>query len=127
MKDQQIVIKGNLKSANPTKRGSIYRGVSKNGKQYQVMVMNNNYKYFSGQIKSEELAARIYDRYALQTLGLRARTNFDYTRAELVQIIADIEAYMNSLPPIQNMHSGKEETIVDRRVITLKGTFLIAK
>lgn len=78
------VIKGNSKNANPTKRGSIYRGVSKNGKQYQVMVMNNNYKYFSGQIKSEELAARIYDRYALQTLGLRARTNFDYTRSELV-------------------------------------------
>lgn len=89
--------------------------------------MNNNYKYFSGQIKSEELAARIYDRYAMQTLGLRARTNFDYTRAELVQIITDIEAYMNSLPPIEDMHSGKEETIVDRRIITLKGTFLIAK
>lgn len=57
------------------------------------MVMNNNYKYFSGQIKSEELAARIYDRYALQTLGLRARTNFDYRLKELVQIIADIETY----------------------------------
>jgi hypothetical protein len=40
---------------------------------------------------------------------------------------ADIEAYMNSLPPIEDMHSGKEETIVDRRIITLKGTFLIAK
>ena len=46
--EDHIVIKGNSKNANPTKRGSIYRGVSKNGKQYQVMVMNNNYKYFSG-------------------------------------------------------------------------------
>ena len=73
------------------------------------------------------MAARIYDRYALQTLGLRARTNFDYTRAELVQIIADIEEYINSLPPIDSMLSGKDETIVDRRIITLKGKFLIVK
>lgn len=77
------VLKGNAKLSNSTKRGSVYRGVSKNGKQYQVMVMNNNHKYFSGQIKSEDLAARIYDRYALQTMGLRAKTNFAYTRAEL--------------------------------------------
>lgn len=123
--DQQVVIKGNCKNSNPTKRGSIYRGVSKNGKQYQVMVMNNNYKYFSGQIKSEELAARIYDRYALQTLGLRARTNFDYTRTELAQIIADIEAYIKTLPPIEAMHNGKDDSVVDRRVITLKGAFLV--
>jgi hypothetical protein len=85
------VLRGNAKIANCTKRGSVYRGVSKNGKHYQVMVMNNNHKYFSGQIKSERLAARIYDRYALQTMGLRAKTNFNYTCPELEQIIQDIE------------------------------------
>ena len=57
------------------------------------MVMNNNYKYFSGQIKNEEIAARIYDRYSLQTLGLRAKTNFDYRRKDIVQFITDIEKY----------------------------------
>lgn len=81
--EDALVLRGNAKIANSTKRGSVYRGVSKNGKQYQVMVMNNNHKYFSGQIKSEELAARIYDRYALQTMGLRAKTNFAYKCREL--------------------------------------------
>ena len=45
-------------------RGSSYRGVSLNGKKYQVMVMGNNCKYFSGSIPYEKLAARIYDRFA---------------------------------------------------------------
>ncbi len=43
------------------------------------MVMGNNCKYFSGSITSERLAARIYDRFALQHFGLRAKTNLDYT------------------------------------------------
>lgn len=44
---------------------SEYRGVSLNGKKWQVMVMGNNYKYFSGSIPYQKLAARIYDRFAL--------------------------------------------------------------
>lgn len=47
------------------------------------MVMGNNCKYFSGSITSEKLAARIYDRFALQHFGLRAKTNLDYSRAAL--------------------------------------------
>ena len=72
--------------------------------------MNNNLKYFSGQIKNEEIAARIYDRYSLQTMGLRAKTNFDYRRIDIYQIIQDIEEF------IQNTSS-------DKNIICLKGTF----
>lgn len=77
------------------------------------MVMNNNFKYFSGQIKNEVIAARIYDRYALQTQGLRAKTNFDYRRKDLQQIINDIDSFFNE-------NNGSS----DKTIIYLKGIFL---
>jgi hypothetical protein len=79
------------------------------------MVMSNNLKYFSGQITQEEMAARIYDRYALQTMGLRAKTNFSYSSRELQVIIQDIERYL---------HETKGRYGEYRRQIELKGTFL---
>jgi hypothetical protein len=55
------------------------------------MVMGNMKKYYSGSISSEKIAAQMYDRFAIQTLGLRAKTNFDYRRKDLLKIIADLE------------------------------------
>jgi hypothetical protein len=55
------------------------------------MVMANRRKYFSGSIKSEKLAAIIYDRFAIENLGLRAKTNMDYKRTDLIRIIQEIE------------------------------------
>jgi hypothetical protein len=48
-------------------------------------------KYFSGSINSENLAAIIYDRFAIENLGLRAKTNMDYRRNDLIRIIREIE------------------------------------
>jgi hypothetical protein len=53
--------------------------------------MGNMKKYYSGSISNEETAAKIYDRFAIQTLGLRAKTNFDYRRKDLISIIEDFE------------------------------------
>jgi len=53
------------KTTSKKLRGSTFRGVSLNGKKWQVMVMGNNCKYFSGSIPYERLAAQIYDRFAL--------------------------------------------------------------
>ena len=58
----------------------MYKGVSLNGKKWQVMVMYNGQKYFSTCLASEKLAARVYDRYVIQSMGLKAKTNFSYTR-----------------------------------------------
>ncbi|CDW81922.1 ant-like protein [Stylonychia lemnae] len=88
---KEIILHGCPRIQNQTKRGSVFRGVSKNGKKWQVMVMGNNCKYFSGSITSERLAARIYDRFALQHFGLRAKTNLDYTKDSLQQIINEIQ------------------------------------
>jgi len=64
-------------------RGSRYRGVSRNGKKWQVQLLGNLRKRYIGSIGSEEAAARIYDHYAILTHGLRAKTNFSYTKQEI--------------------------------------------
>ena len=43
--------------------------------------MFSNYrKKFLGQITSEALAARIYDKRSITANGLKAKTNFSYTK-----------------------------------------------
>lgn len=70
-----------------SKRGSKYRGVSRNGKKWQVQLLGNLRKRYIGSIGSEEAAARIYDYYAIITHGLRAKTNFQYTKTDIVEIM----------------------------------------
>jgi hypothetical protein len=68
------------------KRKSQYRGVSKNGYQWQVLMSINNNKYYLGSYPSEELAARIYDIVAIKNRGLKARTNFVYNNNQIKKI-----------------------------------------
>jgi len=74
------------------KRSSIYRGVSKNGNQWQVLMMIKKKKSYIGSYPSEELAARIYDVLALKNRGVKARTNFKYTSKQIENICkADLD------------------------------------
>jgi len=68
------------------KRSSKYRGVSKNGNKWQVLMMINNKKYFVGNYPSEDLAARIYDIQAIKARGIKARTNFVYDKNQIKKI-----------------------------------------
>ena len=68
------------------KRSSRYRGVSKNGNQWQVLMMIKKNKSYIGSYPSEELAARIYDVLALKNRGVKARTNFQYTSKQIENI-----------------------------------------
>jgi hypothetical protein len=49
--------------------------------------MGNQKKQYSGSIKDEKSAAKMYDKFAIKNLGLRAKTNFDYNRKDLIKII----------------------------------------
>ena len=60
-------------------RGSNYRGVSKNGKKWQVMIKGFSRKRYIGGIPSELSAARTHDIHTILTKGLNAKTNFNYT------------------------------------------------
>ena len=68
------------------KRSSKYRGVSKNGNKWQVLIMINNKKYYLGNYNSEDLAARIYDIQAIKSWGVKARTNFVYDDNQITKI-----------------------------------------
>ena len=69
-------------------RGSKFRGVSRNGNQWQVLIMVNKKKRYVGSYSKEEDAARAYDKVALQNHGSKAKTNFDYTKKEVEDILA---------------------------------------
>lgn len=68
------------------KRRSKYRGVSKNGNKWQALIMVKYKKCYLGSYPSEELAARVYDIFAIQSYGNKARTNFVYNYHQLKKI-----------------------------------------
>ena len=59
-------------------RGSKYRGVSRNGKTWQVLIMVNRNKNYIGNFKSEDEAAKAYDEYAMKYHKNKARLNFSH-------------------------------------------------
>ena len=67
-------------------RSSKYRGVSKNGSKWQVLIMINSKKCYLGNYLYEDLAARIYDIQAIKTWGIKARTNFVYDNSQIKKI-----------------------------------------
>ena len=45
-------------------------------------------KTYIGTFKTEEEAARTYDRYSILINGINAKTNFEYTKAEIVDLLS---------------------------------------
>ena len=71
------------------KRSSKYRGVSKNGNQWQVLIMVNKSKTYIGTYSSEIIAARIYDIIAIKNRRIKARTNFVYSKNQIKNICSN--------------------------------------
>lgn len=67
-------------------RTSKYRGVSKNGNKWQVLMMINKKNCYCGSYPTEELAARIYDIQAIKNWGVKAKTNFTYNNIQIKKI-----------------------------------------
>jgi hypothetical protein len=76
-------------------RSSKYRGVSKNGNNWQVFLMMNRCKTYVGTYPSEEIAARVYDIMAIKCRGLKARTNFIYN-IDQMKMIKEIDVDIKS-------------------------------
>jgi hypothetical protein len=70
-----------------SKRGSQYKGVSMNGKKYQVITFHQSIRCYVGCFQVEEEAAMISDICSIQNKGLRARTNFFYSKATTLAIL----------------------------------------
>ena len=69
------------------KRHSIYRGVSKNGNKWQVIIFSKYKKAYIGLYKTEEIAGRIYDIISIKNKGIKAKTNFVYNIHQIQKII----------------------------------------
>jgi hypothetical protein len=83
---------------NVGRRRSKYRGVSKNGNQWQVLFMVNNSKSYVGTYITEDLAARVYDIMAIKNRGNKAKTNFIYSEIQIRKIFnADIDIKSKNL------------------------------
>lgn len=72
-------------------RGSKFRGVSKNGKQWQVFIMIGKSKRYIGIVGNELDAARYYDALAIQNHGIRAKTNFEYSKTQILEILDNVK------------------------------------
>ena len=55
------------------KRSSLYRGVSKNGNYWQVIISSKYGKGYVGLFKTQEIAARIYDIISIKNKGIKRR------------------------------------------------------
>ena len=74
-----------IKSQKPK---SLYRGLSKNGKNWQVLIMSEKRKTYIGTYGSEKEAAKTYDKYSILINGISAKPNFSYTKEEVENILA---------------------------------------
>ena len=72
MKEDKKKIKKKYTYNNSSK----FRGVLRRGKRWQAFIMVNRNKNYIGNFKSEEEAAKVYDKYAMKFHGDKARLNF---------------------------------------------------
>lgn len=98
--DSQILISAKPKNKSQkirkSNRHSKYRGVSLNGKKWQVMIMGSIRKKYFGGIATETEAAIFYDKLSILTNGLGAKTNFNYRKSDLMRILPELE-YMEPI------------------------------
>ena len=87
--------KNKSKRVRRSNRHSNFRGVSLNGKKWQVMIMGTKKNYF-GCVESEVEAAKLYDELSIVSHGLAAKTNFNYTKGDLELILQKAE-YLDRL------------------------------
>lgn len=86
-----IVLKGSPKvnhgKSSEQYRGSIFRGVSRNGRSWQVLIMIETEKIYLCTTENPHLAALLYDIVIIQCKGKQAKVNFNYTKKELLAIL----------------------------------------
>lgn len=71
--DDQMVLKASPKIKSRNSKLSHFRGVSNNGRKWQVMIMGFAKKIYFGGIETEEEASHKYDKYAILMHGLEVR------------------------------------------------------
>ena len=89
------------RSANRSFRRSRFIGVSKNGPNWQALISINKKKTYIGTYRSEVQAAKAFDFYSLLLHSVTAKTNFDYTKAEVSEMIEKFQESNDQIDNIQ--------------------------
>lgn len=88
---KQVKKSNYFKHDRKTKRRSGYRGVSRNGASWQVLMMINGVKTYIGCYDSEEEGALVYDIISILFKQRKARTNLSYTKAKLLRLLLNYD------------------------------------
>lgn len=90
-------------------RGTNFRGVSRNGKcNWQILSMIDGQKVYFGTVDNIFKAAVLYDIVSIQSKGLKAKTNFFYSRNELIALMS-LESLMHIKHVIQQRKDIKKQ------------------
>jgi len=84
---------------NNSKRRSQFIGVSKNGNSWQVLINVRNQKKYIGGYTKEKDAAISYDFYTIALRGAEAKTNFNYDKDLVLEMIDAYYANGNTFRP----------------------------
>ena len=82
-----------------SERRSRYVGVTQNGGHWQALINVGRSKKYIGTYNSENEAALTYDFYAFGIHGLKAKTNFKHTGAEIMTMIESFISNENKFVP----------------------------
>jgi hypothetical protein len=69
-------------------------------------LLGNLKKHYVGSITQEARAARIYDRHAILTHGLRAKTNYNYTKGQILALLRQEEEILHN-----DVHNAEDFTV----------------
>ena len=89
--ESTVLLKSKNKSdflSTRSQRGSMYRGVSKNGEKFQIVVVSGSFKKYIGAIENEHAAGFLYDKYAIIIQGLRVSISLSHLWANLLFYLA---------------------------------------
>jgi len=98
-----IIVNGKKKAKSrqgPTSnKRSTFVGVSRNGPHWQGLITINKRKTYIGSYRTEEQAGLAFDFYSLLLHSLSAKTNFNYTKEDIVDMIVNFKTNDYKLRP----------------------------
>ena len=80
---------------------SSFIGVSRNGLNWQALIAINKRKTYIGSYESEKDAALAFDFYSILLHSLTAKTNFSYSKEDIINMITNYKQNGNIFKPEQ--------------------------